>query len=297
MVWTLPFLPSLRAFEATVRRNTMTAAAEELGITQVAVSKQIAQIERHLRANLFIRGGRRLKLTVEGEQLFSVVSRVFQELQSTVEDISGGGGESVLRICGYSNFTMRWLIPRLSTFHNRFPLINIRLTTLLEDVDFERSGYDAAIRSGIGNWVGLSKVELAPIELVTVCRPEQAEEIREQGIKGLAKRTLLHSVARPEDWAIWLRAAGISDIDPHAGFTFDNGSLAYEAASKGLGISIAQKVLILDDVKAGRLTMPFDLSVPSGESYWFVWPRIRASHKLNMFCNWLQEEVALTATS
>lgn len=297
MPWNFPPLSTLRAFEATVRRGTMTAAAEEMNISQVAVSKQVSQLERHLHTVLFERGGRRLRLTSDGEMLFGTVSRIFQELQNTLEDIDGDTAGTVLNICGYSNFTMRWLIPRLAGFHDRYPLIDLRLTTSLEDVDFERSNFDAAIRSGPGEWKHLRMVELAPIELTPVCRPDIAEQLRETGPEGLADFTLLHSVARPQYWAAWLRHAKVNTIDPSSGFTFDNGSLAYEAASNGLGVSIAQKVLVLDDVRAGRLALPFEQSLSIEESYWLVWPLGRSSRKLNTFRDWLKNEVAAALPS
>lgn len=292
MSWNLPPLPALRAFEATVRCGTMTLAGQELCISQVAVSKQVALLERYLRTSLFLRGGKRLQLTPDGEKLYEISSRIFHQLQTVTEDIGNQSQLRVLNIVGYSNFTMRWLIPRLKHFRNKYPLIDIRLTSSLKEVDFDRSDFDAAIRSGDGSWPNYDAVELVPIELVPVCSPEIAEELKGTGPTGLKGKTLLHSVARPDDWKTWLGAANLMDIDPYSGITFDNGSIAYEASTGGLGVSIAQKVLVMDDVDRGRLAIPFDLPVSSGESYWFVWPKTRGSSKLSVFRDWLKNDAA-----
>ncbi len=287
MNWKLPPLGALRAFEATARCGTMTKAGEELCVTQVAISRQVALLEKSLRTSLFERGGKRLQLTPSGEVLFLTLTRMFRELHNISEDIGSQSERRVLKICGYSNFTMRWLIPRLKDFHSRYPTIDIRLTSSLENVDFERTDFDAAIRSGEGNWPHCQAVELAPIELVPVCNPEIASAIAAMGTKALEHTTLLHSVARPNDWSAWMKAAGVVGADPYAGIKFDNGSLAYEAAIEGVGVAIAQKILVLDDVRRGRLVLPFEQAVSSGESYWFVWPEARRSSKLAAFRDWL----------
>jgi LysR family transcriptional regulator, glycine cleavage system transcriptional activator len=292
MNWKLPPLSALRAFEAAARCGTMTRAGEELHVTQVAISRRVAHLEKSLRTTLFARGGKRLQLTPAGEILLLTVTRVFRDLHNVTEDISGQAETKVLKICGYSNFTMRWLIPRLKLFHSRHPAIDIRLTSSLHNIDFERTDFDAAIRSGSGHWPNCKAVELVPIDLVPVCHPNAAEGLASRGAEALAEATLLHSVARPSDWRMWMDITGIATADPYAGIKFDNGSLAYEAASEGVGVAIAQKALVLDDVRRGRLAFPFDKAVSSGESYWFVWPETRHSGKLAAFRDWLQAVAA-----
>jgi len=292
MNWKLPPLGALRAFEAVARCGTMTKAGEGLHVTQVAISRSVALLEKALRTALFTRGGKRLQLTPAGEVLFLTVTRVFRDLHNATEDIGGQTEKKILKICGYSNFTMRWLIPRLNEFHSRHPTIDIRLTSSLDNVDFERTDFDAAIRSGTGVWPNCMAVELVPIDLVPVCHPDAAETLASRGAEALAQVTLLHSVARPNDWRLWMDSAGVTGADPYAGMKFDNGSLAYEAASEGVGVAIAQKALVLDEVKRGRLAIPFDNAIPSGESYWFVWPETRRSGKLTLFRDWLEATAA-----
>lgn len=242
-----------------------------------------------MRTKLFSRKSRTLQLTPSGEMLLVTVTRCFRELHQAAEAINSGPERHVLKICGYTNFTMRWLIPRLKDFHGRYSDIDIQLTSSMETVDFDRSQFDAAIRSGTGDWPNWDCVELAPIEFIPVCSPQMAGELAAAGIGGLAKTRLLHSLARRNDWRIWLNTMGVEGIDPKSGIFFDNGSLAYEAAHEGIGVAIAQRVLVLDDLRAGRLAAPFPTAVPSGESYWFVSPQANRSRKLLVFRNWLAE--------
>lgn len=298
MGWHLPPLNQLRAFEATARTGSMTRAAAELLITQVAVTRQVAGLEQALRVKLFHRGNRQVRLTAAGESFFLTVTRVFRELQDATEGISGRTERHALKILGYSNFTMRWLIPRLSQFHARHPEIDIQLTSSMEAVDFERSDFDAAIRSGHGDWPQWNCLPLAPIELVPVCSPlllQGADPLRHPA--GLARHTLLHSVARPADWAIWLAACGEGTARAAGGIRFDNGSLAYQAAIEGVGVAIAQRVLVLDDLRAGRLVTPFETVVASGEWYYFVTPPNRNAPKVRAFRDWLRTVAQQAASS
>jgi LysR family glycine cleavage system transcriptional activator len=287
MSWALPPLNPLKAFEATARLGTMTKASEELNITQVAISRQVANLEKSMRVQLFTRGGKRLQLTPAGETLFITLTRVFRELQEVSENVGVSRSKPILKICGYSNFTMRWLIPRLKDFHGRYPNIDLQLTTSMQTVDFDRSEFDAAIRSGDGRWPGWDCFEVAAIDLLPVCNVNVAATLRKNGPDSLHDFTLLHSIARPNDWRLWLGSLGIEGVDPQSGIKFDNGSLAYEAALEGVGVAIAQKILVMDDLRSGRLAAPFDHSVSSGESYWFVSPKSRRSSKLISFRDWL----------
>lgn len=288
MGWKLPPLNALRYFEATGRLGSMTKAAAEMNVTQVAISKQVTALEEALRVKLFTRGSRNLQLTPTGESLFIVVSRIFRDLQEVADQVSAKQQRRVLNIRGYTNFSMRWLIPQLANFHNRHPEIDIQLTSSTDNVDFERSDFDAAIRSGDGNWPHWDCTLLAPIDLMPVCSPRllgTGQGLRH--VDDLQHYPLLHSVARPHDWSIWLNAAGATAVNAYSGMKFDNGSIAYNAAIEGIGVAIAQRVLVLDDLRSGKLIAPFPAIVPSGESYYFVTPRGRTSPKVKAFRDWL----------
>lgn len=289
----LPPLPALQAFEATARLGTMTLAAEELHLSQVAISKRVSNLEKFTRTQLFIRGGRKLQLSSDGEKLYLAANRAFHDIQNTLEEFDDPVGHRTLSVSGYTTFTMRWLLPRLPRFKQCYPDadIDIRLTTSLADIDFERSTFDGAIRYGKGDWAGCRMLELAPVELVPVCTPEMAEKLAAAGPEALKDITLLHSVVRPRDWHIWLQGVGVSAVDAYKGTTFNNSSIAYEGAYRGLGVAMSQKILVEEDVRAGRLAFPFAPTIASGESYWFVWPNSNQSVKLRCFRQWLASEV------
>lgn len=296
MMWTLPPLNALRAFEATARLGTMTAAAHELHVTQVAITRQIATLEEALHTKLFVRDARRVRLTDAGRSLFDAVSKSFRELQCTVESINGTTQKHLLKVCGYTNFTMRWLIPRLPNFREAHPDIDIQLRSSMDAVDFERSDLDVAIRSGSGDWPDWHCTLLAPIDLIPVCSPTLAGAgagDAQAFVRQLRAHKLLHSSARPDDWARWLDVADVPGVDPHSGISFDNGSLAYQAAIEGVGVAIAQRVLVEEDLRSGRLVAPIDLAVSSGESYFLVVPDRRLSPKVKAFSAWLTREAEL----
>lgn len=290
MTWKLPPLNALRAFEAAARLGSMTAAGEELHVTQVAITRQVAALEESLRVNLFVREHRSIRLTQAGESLFVAVTRSFHELQNATESMSEGSA-NVLKICGYATFTMRWLIPRLHRFHNLHPNIDIQLRSSMDAVDFERSDIDVAIRGGDGNWPEWDCVKLASIELIPVCSPGLAATLALKDFPDEMRHiTLLHSKARPLDWSKWLKALELPTDRAHTGITFDNGSLTYQAAIDGAGVAMAQQVLVADDLTKGNLLALSETAVPSGDSYFFVAPRRRIPAKAAAFRDWLLEE-------
>ncbi len=293
MSWKLPPLNALKAFEAAARLGTMTAAGEELNVTQVAITRQIAMLEESLRVSLFVREHRSIRLTKAGETLFVAVTRSFHELQSATESMSEGS-VNVLKICGYATFTMRWLIPRLHRFHNLHPHIDIQLHSSMDVVDFERSDIDVAIRGGDGQWPDWDCVLLAPIELVPVCSPGLQKSLKPDRFPGdLGHVTLLHSKARPNDWRKWLQAVCAPTDRARTGITFDNGSLAYQAAIDGAGVAMAQHVLVADDLARGSLVALSDVRIPSGDNYYFVSPRRHMPAKALAFRDWLLKEIRL----
>lgn len=297
MGWELPPLNPLRAFEAAARLGTMTAAGEELHVTQVAITRQIAALEASLRVSLFVREHRSIRLTKAGETLFVAVTRSFHELQTATESMNEGAA-NVLRICGYATFTMRWLIPRLHRFHNLHPHIDIQLHSSMDVVDFERSDVDVAIRGGDGQWPAWDCVKLAPIELVPVCSPTLRNALETDRFPSdVGHVTLLHSKARPNDWRMWLEAVDAPVDRARTGITFDNGSLAYQAAIEGAGVAMAQHVLVADDLAKGSLVALSEVRIPSGDSYYFVAPRRRIPAKAVAFRDWLLKEITWMAHS
>lgn len=285
----IPPLNPLRTFEAAARLCSLTAAAEELNVSQVAVSRQVKVLEEYLEVTLFRRLHRGIELTPEGEELFKGVAHAFQEITCAARQVSRRGRRDILAIQSYTTFSQRWLIPRLAHFHETQKNIEVRLSSSLAPVDFETQNIDAAIRSGHGDWPGLHAEKLVDIELIPVCSPSFASSTQLDSPNDLARVRLLHSMARPNDWAAWLTAVG-ADVDASAGIRFDNSALAYEAAAMNIGVAIAVKVFVDRQIREGSVVAPFAETCATGEGYYLVWPKnVSPSETLLKFLSWMRE--------
>ncbi|MFP3557583.1 transcriptional regulator GcvA [Paraburkholderia sp. SIMBA_049] len=289
----LPPLNPLKAFEAAARHLSLTQAAIELHVTQVAVSRQVKLLEDHVGTQLFIRGNRSITLTPQGERLQRRLGPAFDEIESAIKSINGRTRREVLSIQAYTTFAQRWLIPLMSRFREEHPEIEVRLSTSTAPVDFERQNVDAAIRSGNGDWPGLAADYLAPIELMPVI----GRKLLRHGTPlatpaDLRRHTLLHSLARPDDWASWLASVGEKKIDGYDGLKFESSALAFEAAVQGMGVAIGSRVLISEALAEGTLIAPFALTCRLSSNYYLVRPAGRtASRSLRIFRQYLLDEL------
>lgn len=289
---TLPPLNPLRAFEAAGRLQSIRRAAEELRVTPGAVSRQVQRLETYLGVRLFRRDPREIVLTSEGEQYLAAITRHFDGIREETQKLTGRKAVEILRVRAYTTFAMKWLIPRLSTFHQANTSTEVRLTTSNETVDFERENVDGAIRLGDGNWPGVEVDRLMRNELVPLCTPhfKTSNELTTPG--DLKNVNLLHSFVRPDDWRYWLAAADAPAIDAYAGYKYASSTLSYQATLEGQGVMIAQKALFLEDLKNGRLIQPFELSLDRGAfTYYFIYPRNRLRNPaFRRFRIWLLEQ-------
>jgi LysR family glycine cleavage system transcriptional activator len=292
VVMRLPPLNPLRAFEAAGRLKSIRKAAEELAVTPGAVSRQVQSLEDHLGIKLFRREPRSILLTAAGEQYFAAITVHFEGLHEATLKLTGVRSREVLRIRAYTTFAMKWLIPRMSSFQSLHPGVEVRITTSLEAVDFEREDIDGAIRLGDGDWPGYEVDKLVCNELSPVCSAAYRDRVNLRDSADLKNLPLLHSLARPDDWMLWLNAAKLDGIDPYAGPKYASSVLVYQAALEGQGIAIAQRVLVSDDLAAGRLVEPFDTVLDREEfTYYLVYPRNRSRNSaFRRFRAWLIEQ-------
>lgn len=284
----LPPLNALRAFEAVARRLSITVAAEELHVTPGAVSRQIRTLEDALGIPLLVRGHRQISLTRAGEDYYRAVTKSMDGLREATMRITRRKKRAQLKVRAYTTFAMRWLIPRLSSFHAANTGIEVLLTASLEPVDFRKEDIDGAIRLGDGKWNGTKAYRLVSNVLVPVCSPELAKKVRKP--TDLQRQVLLHSIARPDDWAHWLAAAAADQaVDPHSGMTYQSSAMAYAAALERQGFAIAQQFLVADDLAAGRLVAPFRQTVDMGDfTYYLLTPADREeSASMTTFRKWL----------
>lgn len=296
MVRTRPPLNPIRAFETAARHLSFTVAAEELGITQIAVSRQVRVLEEYLEVSLFERSHRSIRLTAEGARLFPAASRALDEINAAVASLSMRGRRDILLVQTYSTFAQRWLIPRLWRFHQRLPTVEIRLSASVAPVDFERGQIHAAIQRRSALMERCDADLLAPVELLPVCSPSLIDHGNKSSLADLLTRqTLLHSLARPHDWKLWLSSAGLKNIDPNHGMKFENSILAYEAALQGIGVAMGVRVLVEQYLHSGSMIAPFGPALPLDDGYYLLIPRGRKrSPALGHFRDWLLEEAAKT---
>lgn len=292
---TLPPLNALRSFEASARLLSFTRAANELGVTQAAISHQVKSLEEWLGIPLFRRQNRQVLLTDPGQTYFQEVRRALDQLASGTDRLLKRDHTGVLTVSTLISFAAKWLVPRLGRFRLRHPEIDVRISGGDHLVDFESEDVDIAIRYGRGQWTGLRVDRLFGEEIFVVCSPKLLDgpaPLRQPS--DLRHHTLLHDTMR-EDWQMWLRAAGLADVDPSRGYSFSHSDMLLQAAIDGHGIALGRSVLVADDLAAGRLVKPYDLSLTAESAYYVAGPESTAQRPKNIaFREWLLEESADT---
>ncbi|MBO4226011.1 MULTISPECIES: transcriptional regulator GcvA [Bradyrhizobium] len=287
----LPSLNGLRAFEAAARHLSFTQAAAELNVTQTAISHQIKRLEQELGVRLFVRQNRALTLTPKAAEYLPGVRAAFNDLKLATDRLLRREDDHVLTVSTLASLAAKWLLPRLSTFQEAHPGIDVRITTSTSLVDFQRDNVDAAIRYGRGQWQGLRADWLMADELFPVCSPSLLKG--EKPLKcpeDLRGHVLLHtSNANSDDWRLWLTAAGLpADLSKQPGITFDLIFMTIQAAIDGIGVAMGRTSYVQDDIAKGRLVVPFKITLPADAGFYLVSPQARAdSPKLAAFRQWM----------
>ncbi len=282
----------MRAFEAVARNGSVTAAARELSVTQGAVSRHVTTLEDWLGAKLFTRTPRGVEMTAKGLAYFRTLRRALDQIDAATRRLQKNREENLLRLKLPPTFAIRWLVPRLASFHALHPQFDVQITTSHDTADFDREDVDACIHSEREAPAGPGFRRLFGETLLPVCSPQLATrgpKLRKP--RDLAKHVLLCSLNRPHDWPAWLTAAGAPDIDGNDGLKFENAALAYQAAIDELGVMIAQRALVEDDLRAGRLVAPLALPVRTSGAYYLAYSPNRARPlRLAAFEDWIVKE-------
>jgi LysR family transcriptional regulator, glycine cleavage system transcriptional activator len=291
----LPPLNALRAFEAAARHLSFTRAAEELNVTQAAISHQVKTLEDHLGMSLFRRLNRALMLTDEGQTLFPPVRDALDILAEAASRLRTRDSGGPLTVSTLPSFAAKWLVPRMSRFQDRHPEIELRIAAAERLIDFARDDVDVAVRFGPGGWPGVCAERIVDEAVTPVCNSAVAERLREPA--DLAGFTLLHEQKLPfdptPDWATWLAAAGVAEIDASRGPRFSHTHMMLQTAMDGHGVALSGLVLVADDIAAGRLVAPFDIRLTSPFNYYLVCPSATAERpKIRAFWEWVKEEIA-----
>ena len=281
------------------RRGSFNAAASELNLTPSAVSHRIRALEDVLRVPLFERTHRRVTLTRDGARYAEAVADALSILRAATRRLSASRTDAPLAMTLSPAFALRWLLPRLARFQQRHPEIELRFVSTSDLHDFRSGDLDLAVRYGRGDWPGLEAEWLMALDATAVCTPQVAVTGPPLNAPGdVAHRVRIHVGNRPDDWRMWLLAAGVEGVDPTAGPVFESVPVALEAALNHIGMVIADRQILDRDLAEGRLVEPFDVHMPSSAGYYLVHPPGSAEEpRIRAFREWVREEItAMSAT-
>ncbi|MBA4328968.1 MAG: LysR family transcriptional regulator [Polaromonas sp.] len=278
-------LNALRAFEVSARHLSFTRAAQELNVSQAAVSQHVKNLEERLKVPLFRRLPRGLALTDEGLALLPVLAQSFERIGQVLDQFDDGRAREVLTVGVVGTFAVGWLIPRLRDFQLRHPFVDFRLFTNNNRVDMAGEGLDCAIRFGDGAWHGTEAQALLAAPLSPMCTP--ALGARLQAPEDLAGQVLLRSY-RADEWVLWFAAAGVP-CPVLRGAVFDSSLTMAEAAAQGAGIALLPVRMFARELQQGRLVRPFAAEVSNGR-YWLTRLKSRpVTQAMRAFDAWLLE--------
>lgn len=311
----LPSLNALRAFESAGRHLSFSRAADELFVTQGAISRQVKSLEDAVGVKLFRRLTRAIELTEQGREYLPIVSEAFDRLEQATIRLGNRQGHRILTVSVLPTFAMRWLIPRLPNFVARHPGIEVRMITSIRPVNFWRDDIDLAIRVGLppdadaaGNaprislqmtedWSSVRAWRLMPDVLVPVCSP--ALLARHRGVAApadLQHLPLLHMASRAHAWPDWFRSAGVAFRETGETASYGHFFLVLEEALHGNGVALVPYPLAEADIAAGRLVVPVDYHIESAGAYHVLCRAHQAdSPTIRAFREWLMSERDLQA--
>jgi LysR family transcriptional regulator, glycine cleavage system transcriptional activator len=303
MLELFPGLRSLRAFDAAARHLSFTRAAADMRVTPAAISHQIKELEDQIGVSLFTRTSRTMRLTREGEILQSAATQSLEALTHALHSIRKLKSPTQLRISASPSIGAKWLVPRLDRFLAAMPGADVRVDVSAALLDFERDDIDVALRFGEGNYPGLRSDLLFQDYVFPVCSPRIITKEKPLSTpRDLLKHQLIHLDWEAQglpwpNWRMWMQASGIKDFDDTRGLHFSQTSLAVQAAINGQGVALGDSNLVADDLAAGRLIKPFELSLraPPQYAYYVISPLETADAPMvKAFREWCLREAALT---
>lgn len=295
MIELFPGLRSLRAFDAAADQLSFTRAAESLGVTPAAISHQIKELEDVMGVSLFIRTSRSMRLTREGEILHTAAHDSLETLGRALLRIKRMENRKQLKVSASPSIAAKWLVPKLDRFLATQPGADVRIDVSHALVDFDREDIDVAIRFGEGRYPGLNADLLFQDSVFPVCSPRLITRERPLATpRDLLRHPLIHLDWQADghpwpNWKMWMTAAGIKDFDDKRGLHFGQTALTVQAAIDGQGVALGDSNLVADDLAAGRLVKPFDLSLraPKQFAYYLITrPNTDDAPMVNAFRDW-----------
>ncbi|MBO6899989.1 MAG: LysR family transcriptional regulator [Rhizobiaceae bacterium] len=292
----LPSYALLRSFECAARHESFTLAAEELHLTQSAVSRQVKELEEFLGFALFRRAGRRVVLTEAGQRFAAHLAHDLENLKQTViRAIAAGSSGSVLRLAVLPTFASRWLIPRLESFYVRHPEIEISITTRTVPFDLEKERFDAAIHFGDTDWPGARMNRLFDENMIAVASPDYVERHAAMNPQRLMSAPLLHLVSRERAWSDWFALHDLASDTILRGKRFDQFSMIIAAAAASHGAALLPSYLVEKEIQSGELVQLSDRQLSTANSYYIVSAAGDSSPDVATFTRWLMATAAKAA--
>jgi LysR family glycine cleavage system transcriptional activator len=278
------------AFDAAARHASITRAADELALTESAVSRQISQLEDQLGVQLFHRIKKRLSLTRAGSAYARDVAGALERLEKDTFDVMSNEGEGgTLEIAVLPTVGSQWLIPRMTEFYERHPGMTVSISARSNRFLFGETTFDGALCFGAATWPGARSDFLFEEELVVVAGGRLLEQLAPGSADAVLAHRLLHLATRPAAWPSWAAAAGIGGVNLLKGPRFEQQSMVIGAACAGQGLALLPRFLIESPLQRGELRIVSDVSVRSEGSYYFAYPEEKAGEpQLEVFRQWLQ---------
>ena len=289
----LPSLSALRTFLVVVQTGSFTEAARRLFMTQSAISKQIRILEEYYGVPLLFRTNRELILTDAGNTLLPHVYEVIDRLKIAERLLKNQAAVLTLQV--YVTFAVRWLMPRLTRFYQKNPHAQLRIETMVNDIDDQEITNQVRILHGRGQWPGMKAELLVAEELSPVCAPSFLKgKNRLRNIHDLSGQTLYHTSPDRDEWKRWLTANQVPSLEPYQHQLVDLHHMAWTAAANGLGIAMGNIQLLKEDLDAGLLVCPFKPGLKTDFGYYLVYPEYYADNTLLLSLrDWLISEVQL----
>lgn len=287
----LPPLNAIKAFEAAARLVSFTKAGQELNVTHGAISRQVALLESWLGIPLFRRMKSQVLLTEAGKKFLDEMGPALDRIALAAIHLTHDTNPVILVVNAPPTFTLRWLIPRLSSFQRRHLGIDVRLTTSVAPIDFSKSEYDIAIRGADEPISDTTSRPFLTESILPVCHPDILPKLPLTGPEDLARHTLLTYSTEPYRWQDWFREIHAEEVKPAGTLNFEQMYFALQAALEGLGIALIPYFMVADDIAAGRLCTPLGaLGVRTRRYYANLAPNAVPGLAQNLFCDWLEQE-------
>ena len=288
----IPPLRALKAFESSARHLSFTKAAEELFVTQAAISHQIKSLEDKTGVKLFKRYNRSLKLTMDGQVYLLSIMESLEQLEKSSRQLSNRNSKGMLKISLLPSFATKWMAKRIWKFQDKFPEIEVSISAFEWLVDFKNEDIDIAIRYGRGNWQDVYSELLFEERVFPICSRSVFRSLdKNPNPSILFDHSLVHDDFSSEDWDMWFNKAGIQFTHPIKGTRFSHTVMMLESIENGKGFALGRTPLVIDDLQRKLLYAPFDVSIPSEYAYYFVCPKgTENTPKVIEFKKWIIKE-------